>query len=74
MINLEKETIKEIVAQKKKMQCRLRVMKDKERIEGSVELTFVEVIGEKLSELMKDAHVRVQEAQQILRRIKRNPH
>lgn len=62
------------MAQKKKMQCRLRVMKDKERIEGSVELTFVEVIGEKLSELMKDAHVHVQEAQQILRRIKRNPH
>jgi len=49
-------------------------MKGKERIESTGELTFGEIIGEKFSELMKEAHFHVQEAQQIIRRIKRNPH
>lgn len=57
-----------------KIQCRVRVMKGKERIESTGELTFGEIIGEKFSELMKEAHFHVQEAQQIIRRIKRNPH
>ena len=58
----------------KKIQCRLRVMEGKERIESTGDLTFGEIIGEKFSELMKDTHFHVQEAQQIIRRIKRNPH
>ena len=42
-----------------KIQCRVRVMKGKERIESTGELIFGEIIGEKFSELMKEAHFHV---------------